>query len=107
MNSYKQSLYVALVRITANIIMVAAVFFAMYQAARWPGWSSEAVFCLLFFGITIPVWTGAWLVIKWIRKRWPGLAQSMVCLPRIGNQLVAWRVLDRIPVSPRLREYFR
>lgn len=93
-NSYKQSLYIGLVRIFANLIMVAAIFLAMYQAARWPGWSSETVFCLFFFGITIPVWTVAWLSAKWIRKRWPAINQSMVQLPGLGKQLVSWQALE-------------
>lgn len=94
MNSYKQSLYTSLVRIAANIIMLGAIFFAMYQAGRWPGWPSEAVFCLCFFGIALPEWVLAIFLTKWIRKKYPSERQSMVALPGLGRQLVRWRVLD-------------
>lgn len=93
MNIYRQTLYLAAIRVFANLAMVAAVFIAMYQAARWPGWSSESVFCLIFFGITIPVWTLAWALARWLRSRLPSGCQSVVRLPGLGPQLVAWRVL--------------
>lgn len=102
MNSYRQSLYTALVRIAANVIMLAAIFIAMYQASRWPGWPSEAVFCLVFFGITIPVWIGAIFLNKYIRRRWPAALQSMVLLPRLGEQLVTWELRER-QAAPRIR----
>lgn len=94
MNSYKQSLYSGIIRVLANLIMVAAIFLAMYQASRWPGWSSEAVFCLFFFGITIPVWTVALLLTRWTRKRWPSVSESIIDLPGLGSQVVAWKVLE-------------
>lgn len=94
MNSYRQSLYSALIRICANLIMVGAIFLAMYQAARWPGWPSETVFCIFFFGITIPAWTIAFALSRWLRKRSPAINQSMVDLPRLGRQLVSWRVAE-------------
>ena len=58
MNSYKQSLYVGLIRVMANLLMLGAVFLSMYRASQWSSWPS-AVFCCWFFGITVPVWTGA------------------------------------------------
>lgn len=103
MNSYKQSLYSGMARIMANLLMVGAIFLAMYQAGRWPGWSSEAVFCLVFFGVTIPVWIGTWSLIKWIRKRWPAPFQSVVELPGLGSQPVLWHVREqRLRNAPSL-----
>ena len=100
MNSYKQTLYSSLIRITANLIMIGAIFFAMYQARRWPGWSSETVFCLFFFGITIPVWLAAWQLVRLVRRIWPAEFRSLVAIPGRGEQLVSWRVLspeERLP----------
>lgn len=102
MNSYRQSLYTSMVRIGANVVMLGAVFLAMHQAFRWPGWPSEAVFCLFFFGITVPVWTGAIFLNKYIRRRWPAAQQSLVRLPGLGEQLVTWQVSHRLP-APRMR----
>lgn len=104
MNTYKQSLYVAIVRIVANLAMIGAVFLAMYQASHRPAWPSEAVFCVVFFGITIPVWLIAWRMTRWIRTRWPGPASSLVQLPHLGEQLVTWQVSQNpFPSSsPRL-----
>lgn len=104
MNSYKQSLYTALVRICANLLMVCAIFLAMYEASRQPAWPSEAVFCLVFFGITIPVWICAWQLGKWIRRRWPAEPRSLVEMPGLGNQLVAWRVLEGPEISLAARK---
>lgn len=94
MNSYKQSLYVAIIRILANVLMVGAVFFAMYQASRWHVWPSEAIFCLCFFCITIPTWIIAWRLTKLVRRIYPAEFQSLVSIPRMGEQLVSWRVLE-------------
>ena len=94
MNSYRQSLYTAIVRISANVIMLGAVFLAMFQASRWPDWPSEAVFCLFFFGITIPVWIAAAFLTRYIRRRWNALPQSLVKLPGLGEQLVTWQVAN-------------
>lgn len=103
MNAYKQSLYVAMIRILANLIMLAAIFVAMYQAARWPGWPSEAVFCLIFFGITIPAWGAALFLIRHIRRRWPNSAQTMVRLPGCAeDQLVTWTVREQKQCSHSL-----
>ncbi|MBD5642062.1 MAG: hypothetical protein HDQ91_06550 [Desulfovibrio sp.] len=101
MNSYKQSLYSGIARVMANLLMVGAIFLAMHQARRWPGWSSETVFCLIFFGITIPLWLGTWSLIKWIRRRWPTPPVSIVDLPGLGPQPVRWKVREHRPgLSP-------
>ena len=57
-SSYKRSLYSSIVRIVANVVMIGAVFLGMYMASRLP-MSSMSTFCLWFFGISIPVWMGA------------------------------------------------
>lgn len=94
MNSYKQSLFTGIIRICANLLMVGSVFLAMYAASRHVAWPSEATFCLFFFGITIPVWTVAWLLTKWVRRVWPAEQESLVNLPRLGHTLVRWSVVN-------------
>lgn len=95
MNSYRQSLYAGLIRVTANLIMIGAVFLAMYQASHWSQWPSEAVFSCWFFGITIPVWCMAFMLTRFVKHRFPAQPQSLVDLPRLGRQLVHWRVRER------------
>ncbi|MBB5142555.1 hypothetical protein [Desulfovibrio intestinalis] len=98
MNSYKQHLYISCIRITANMLMVAAVFAAMYQSARSVN-SAELVFCAWFFGITVSVWAAAFWLTRQVRRRFPAEGQSMVQLPREGLSLVSWRVLESSPSS--------
>lgn len=95
MNSYKQSLYICVIRVIANIIMLGALFFAMYMAFRAIAWPAELVFCLYFFGITIPVWILAWLIVKFIRKTWPAEYESLVSLPGLGVTLVRWNRAEK------------
>ena len=57
MNSYKQHLYISCIRIVANVLMVAAVFVAMYQSSSSFD-AAELTFCAWFFGITVPLWGG-------------------------------------------------
>ncbi|MGE9985842.1 hypothetical protein [Desulfovibrio sp. SGI.169] len=92
MNSYKRSLYVSVTRIIANLLMLGAVFLAMYQAGHSPA-SSLSTFCLWFFGITIPLWIGALFLTRQIARRFPAEQESLVDLPRLGRRLVRWRVL--------------
>lgn len=92
MNSYKQSLYSALIRVTANLLMVGAVFLAMYKAAR--GGSSEITFCLWFFGISVPLWACAFYLNRVIKRRFPAEHESLIDLPGQGRRLVRWRVLE-------------
>ena len=66
-SSYKRSLYSSIVRIVANVVMIGAVFLGMYMASRSP-MSSMSTFCLWFFGISIPVWMGAFALIRKIRQ---------------------------------------
>lgn len=93
MNSYHQTLYAGAVKVMANVIMIAAVFIAMYQSARSVA-SSELVFCAWFFGITVPVWAVAFRTVRSIRRRFPAEFQSLVFLPRHGQTLVRWRVAE-------------
>lgn len=105
MNSYKQSLCVSIIRIVANLVMIGAIFLAMYESRRWPGWPSEIVFCMYFFGITIPIWLLAWRLVKLARRVWPAEFRSMVALPGLGEQLVTWRVVpdnERRPAPRRV-----
>lgn len=92
MNSYKQSLYAAVIRIVANLLMVGAVFLAMRQASLPSAWPSEAVFCAWFFGITVPVWCLAFVCTRRVRRSFPAEYESLVDLPGRGPQLVRWRV---------------
>ena len=93
MNSYKQHLYISGIRITANALMVAAVFAAAYQSSRSFN-SAELVFCAWFFGISIPLWAGAFWLNLLVRRRFHAEGVSMVELPRKGLSLVSWRVLE-------------
>ncbi|MDE5832993.1 MAG: hypothetical protein K2H64_08420, partial [Desulfovibrio sp.] len=88
MNSYKQSLYKTLIRIAANLVMVGALFFGMYRASRQIALPSEAVFCLYFFGITIPAWILAYCLIRWVKNNWPAEEESLISLPGLGQTLV-------------------
>lgn len=100
MNSYKQSLYIALIRICANLVMLASVFLAMYQASRWPAWPSEAVFCLFFFGLTIPGWIIAWQLTRLVRRLYPAEYKSLITLPGLGEQLISWHLAEERQLHP-------
>ena len=102
MNSYKQSLYIAIIRICANLLMIGAVFLGMYQASHWPAWPSEAVFCLFFFGLSVPGWFLAWRLTRHVRKIFPAEPQSLIQLPGIGEQLISWRLAEERPLTPTM-----
>lgn len=51
--------------------MLAAVFLGAYRASRVSAWPCEAVFCLWFFGVTIPVWILALRLDKLLRAKLP------------------------------------
>lgn len=103
MNSYKQSLYTAVIRVSANLVMLAAVFVAMRQASRWPSWPSEAVFCLFFFGLTIPCWALAWQLIRFVKRRYPAEQRSLIKLPGLGEQLISWKLGEEKRITPPLK----
>lgn len=92
-NAFRRALWSGAVRIAANVLMLAAVFFAMYQASLRPG-SSLATFSLFFFGITVPVWLGAGWLLRFIRRRFPCEDATLVTLPGRKPALVRWRVRD-------------
>ena len=83
MNSYKQSFYIGLIRIIANVFMLGAVFVGMYMAFRG-SLPAEAEFCIWFFGITVPVWTCAIFLTRFVRRRFPAEEESLVDLPSRG-----------------------
>lgn len=93
MNSYHQTLYAGIIKVMANIIMMAAVFVAMYQSSHSAG-SSDLVFCAWFFGLTVPAWGLAFWLVRLIRRKFPAEFQSLVLLPRHGQSLVSWRVAE-------------
>lgn len=94
MNSYRQSLYVAIIRVAANILMVGALFFAMRRASRQISLPSEVTFCLYFFGLTFAIWILAWRLTKWVKRTWPAAEESLIHLPGLGETLVRWSVAD-------------
>lgn len=85
-------MYLGIIRIGANLAMVAAVFVAMFAASRYHAWPSELIFCACFFGLTIPVWAAAFLLGRLVRKKWPVPPESLVLLPGVGETLVRWTV---------------
>lgn len=93
MNSYRQALYIGIIRIVANIFMIVALFGAMYQASRSAG-AVELVFCAWFFGLIVPLWGLAFLLTRIVRRKFPAEYQSMVSIPGRGPSLVYWRVSD-------------
>lgn len=92
-NSYRRSVASAIIRIVANIVMLAAIVIAMYMASRSPS-SSLGTFSLWFFAIVIPNWFCAFWLIRYFKRKYPGEEESLVDLPRLGKCLVRWRVLD-------------
>ena len=96
MNCYKQSLYVGIIRVVANVLMLCALFFAMFIASH-SQMGSFATFCLYFFGITIPVWMLAFYAIRKVRERFRADDMSVVDLPRLGRCLVRWQIRDAGP----------
>ena len=96
MNSYKQSLYVGIIRIAANILMLCALFFAMFMASR-SQMGSLTAFSIYFFGITIPVWMLAFYGTRKVREHYRADDMSVVELPRLGRRLVRWQIRETGP----------
>ncbi|MDD6182011.1 MAG: hypothetical protein ACI33N_04075 [Desulfovibrionaceae bacterium] len=92
-NAYKRGLYSSLIRIAANLIMLGAVCLGMYQAGQHPE-ASFLVFCQWFFAVTIPTWTGAFMLLRRLRRRFPleWDQATYVKLPRLGAKRVVWQV---------------
>ena len=97
--AFKRALWSGIVRIAANVLMLAAVFFAMYQASLRPG-SSLATFSLFFFGITVPLWLGAGWLLRLIRRRFPCEDATLVTLPGGKRSLLRWSVRDQAEETP-------
>lgn len=97
--AFKRALWSGVVRVAANVLMLAAVFFAMYQASLRPG-SSLATFSLFFFGITVPLWLGAGWLLRCIRRRFPCEDATLVTLPGGKSSLLRWRVRARPEAAP-------
>ena len=92
-HAFKRALWSGVVRVAANVLMLAAVFFAMYQASLRPG-SSLTTFSLFFFGITVPLWLGAGWLLRFIRRRFPCEDATLVALPGRKPLLTRWRVRE-------------
>jgi hypothetical protein len=95
-NSYRQSLYAGLIRVLANLTMVAAVFVAMYMASHSAA-ASELVFSAWFFGISVPAWVAAFWLTRLVRRRWPAVGPSLVERPGHGKSLGRWLVAEPAP----------
>ena len=94
MSRYTEALLVGLIRITANCLMIGAVFWAMYQASTVPG-NGLSTLCAWFFGITIVVWTVAVYLTKWVRRKAGASNQSFILLPGADKPcLVEWKVVS-------------
>lgn len=93
-NSYRRSISSIVIRIVANLVMLAALVLAMYKAFHSPS-SSLGTFCLWFFAIVIPNWFCAFWLIRYFRRKYPGEEESLVDLPRIGKCLVRWRLIEK------------
>lgn len=98
MNAYKLAFYSGMVRIAANILMLGAVALGMYQASLQPE-AALSVFSSWLFGLLVPIWGGAWLINRQLRKRYPTLEEgpdvTRVVLPRKGETCVRWTVIER------------
>ncbi len=96
MTAYKESLLVGTIRILANVFMLVALFFAMYQASHSPG-SGMIHFCTWFFGLTIPIWIFAFYAIRKVRAQGKSRYTSYVLLPNSEEPcLVEWKVIERV-----------
>lgn len=94
-NSYKESLLVGIVRILANVLMIGALFLAMYKAAHSFG-GGMLTFCVWFFGITIVVWFLAWYLVRQIRLHGSSKYESYIILPHCNEPcLVRWSVIEK------------
>ena len=91
-NLYRRTVLLAGIRILANVIMLAAVCFAMYMSSLHPS-EALSVFCQYFFGITVVVWTAAKYCCGHVRRALADPDESLVRLPGMKKpQLVRWKV---------------
>ena len=98
MNAYKLAFYSGLVRIMANVLMLGAVALGMYQASLQPE-AALSVFSSWLFGLLVPIWGGAWIMHRQLRRWYPTLEEgpdvTRVTLPGRGEIPVRWRVVER------------
>lgn len=98
MNAYKLAFYSGMVRIAANVLMLGAVALGMYQASLQPE-AMLSVFSSWLFSLLVPIWGGAWLVNRQLRRRYPILEEgpdvTRVVLPGKGETCVRWTVIER------------
>ncbi len=92
-SSYREAVLIGTIRIVANILMIGALFLAMYLASTSFG-SGMLTFCTWFFGITIPVWIVALYLTKYVRRLAKGACVSFIVLPGSDKPcLVEWKVV--------------
>ncbi len=92
---YKEALLISAIKVTANIIMIGAIFFAMYQAQTSVGGGMMHL-CAWFFGITIPTWIVAISLTRYVRRMAKGKSVSMIVLPGCKKPcLVEWTVIKQ------------
>ena len=92
MSRYTEAVLVGLIRIIANLLMIGAIFVAMYFASTGYG-SGMLTFCSWFFGITVPVWVLALYLTKYVRRKAGASNQSFILLPGCESPcLVEWKV---------------
>lgn len=92
-NAYKRGLYSSLMRVAANVLMLAALCLGMYQAGQHPE-ATLLVFSQWFFGITVPAWAAVIYGNKLLRRAFPTEYDNAtwVKLPRVGEIRVVWEV---------------
>lgn len=104
MNAFKVEMYRRAIQVLANVLVLAAVTFGMYQASQSPE-NMLSVFSKYFFPLLAGILALAWLALRCVNRLLPVDAaddlacRSVVDLPRYGHKLVRWKVLS----SPRGR----
>lgn len=102
-NAYRRAFYTSIIQVMANALMIAAIFLAMYQSFHHPS-ESLSVFCVWFFGITVPSWIVAKALVRFVRRRFADRDEGMVRLPgRRRSSLMHWKVSVRECVPQRVQ----
>lgn len=102
-NDYKRTLYTGTIKVAANVMMLVAIFFAMYQAFLHPT-ESLVVFCIWFFAISIVTWVVARFLMKYVRQRFADSDEGMVKLPKQRRStLVRWKVSTPVSILERCK----
>ena len=83
------------IRISANLLMIGALFLAMYVAQTTYG-SGTLTLCAGFFGISIPIWVVAIYLTKYVRRLAKKNSISYILLPGHDKPcLVEWTVVKK------------